>query len=530
MYNRLLLTAVLLIAGINCFGQKEVDLKSLLTELADNTSVASWPDPYYKQMQSSSYDRNSVSPDKPGWFANDDRSHYIRTEEVDGHKENVMLDVDGPGAIVRFWLTTFRRNGKLRIYFDGQTKPEITIPAYDLTKSGLDLGKGLLQPHSSYEPAEKGGSNLYLPMPYAKHCKITWEDNDTDNQPRYYQVNYRTYQPGTKVKTFTVAEFTALKPLVEKVNNSLLHPDDFKGSVARANGNLFPQTTLMLRVAGASSAIRLLTIKITTAKPEDYQQALRSAILKISFDGHQTVWCPVGDFSGSGVGGKAINSWYRTVDADGLIISRWVMPYQRSAEVSIVNTGSAEIKVNIIATTESRKWTANSMYFHADWKAQNNVAIKKGEEDKPTEWVFNSIKGKGLFLGDTFAIYNHMHKWYGEGDQKIWTDGATFPDEFGTGAEDYYNTSWAPVVLYQTPFANAPRADNADSFGYNTFTRTRNLDAIPFKESFRYSLETLGWENGTADFAATTYWYGFKGAKSSAAAEQSLPVNLKDNE
>ena len=25
-------------------------------------------------------------------------------------------------------------------------------------------------------------------------------------------------------------------------------------------------------------------------------------------------------------------------------------------------------------------------------------------------------------------------------------------------------------------------------------------------------LEMLGWKTGTADFAVTTYWYGFKGA------------------
>jgi hypothetical protein len=157
------------------------------------------------------------------------------------------------------------------------------------------------------------------------------------------------------------------------------------------------------------------------------------------------------------------------------------------------------------------------------------VAIKQTEQYKPIEWDFNSITGKGVFIGDTFAVYNHIHKWYGEGDQKLWVDNAVFPDEYGTGTEDYYNTSWAPVVLYQTPFANAPRADNEDSFGYNTFTRTRNLDAVPFKKQFRYSLEMLGWENGTADCAATTYWYGFKNAKSSLTENKSKPSLVLEN-
>src|SRR3954469_14909873 len=189
--------------GISCVGQDTVSTQSLLHEMINYESAARWPKPNSILKQASSYDRKSVSPDKPGWFANADQGQYIRVEEKDGHKENVMLDAEGPGAIVRFWLTTFKRNGVLRIYFDEQEHPEIEIPAYDLMKSNLGLGKALLNPHSSYEPTEKGGSTLYLPMPYAKHCKITFEDHDTiDKQPRYYQINYRTYPRATNVKTF----------------------------------------------------------------------------------------------------------------------------------------------------------------------------------------------------------------------------------------------------------------------------------------------------------------------------------------
>jgi hypothetical protein len=112
-----------------------------------------------------------------------------------------------------------------------------------------------------------------------------------------------------------------------------------------------------------------------------------------------------------------------------------------------------------------------------------------------------------------------MNAWYGEGDAKAYVDNETFPSEFGTGLEDYYNTSWAPVVLYQTPFANAPRADNPSSFGHNAFTRTRNLDGIPFNTSFSYDMEMLSWTGGTIDASATTYWYGFKGAKDNSVKQ-----------
>ena len=163
------------------------------------------------------------------------------------------------------------------------------------------------------------------------------------------------------------------------------------------------------------------------------------------------------------------------------------------------------------------------MYFHTTWKYEKNVKDVKGDYDLnkvakldtagPIDWNFATIKGKGIYIGNTLAVFNHMNAWYGEGDAKAYVDNEKFPSEFGTGLEDYYNTSWAPVVLYQTPFANAPRADNPGSFGHNAFTRTRNLDGIPFTKSFAYDMEMLSWEGGFIDCSATTYWYGFKGAK-----------------
>ena len=70
----------------------------------------------------------------------------------------------------------------------------------------------------------------------------------------------------------------------------------------------------------------------------------------------------------------------------------------------------------------------------------------------------------------------------------------------GTGTEDYYNCSWAPVVPFATPFGGAPRADEASSHGYNTFVRTRNLDVIPFGQRLQFDLEMLSWNPGAVSY------------------------------
>src|SRR5262245_16553923 len=108
--------------GFACLGQ-EISLNSLLKEMIDPLSVVTWHRPAYILKQASSYDRRSVSPDKPGWFANTDQAQFIRTEQHADHKEYVMFDADGPGAIVRFWLTTTQKPGKMRFYFDNASTP-----------------------------------------------------------------------------------------------------------------------------------------------------------------------------------------------------------------------------------------------------------------------------------------------------------------------------------------------------------------------------------------------------------------------
>jgi len=64
--------------------------------------------------------------------------------------------------------------------------------------------------------------------------------------------------------------------------------------------------------------------------------------------------------------------------------------------------------------------------------------------------------------------------------------------------------------LYQTPFANAPGADNKDSYGI-TFYRTRILDRIPLKIISGLIWRCLhGKRKINAD--AVVYWYALQNA------------------
>ena len=85
--------------------KEKVTLESLLNEQTNRTALTYFPENNYRLKQFSSYDRNSVSPDSTGWWANADFTQFIREEQNEGRREFVLLDAGGPGAVVRWWMT-----------------------------------------------------------------------------------------------------------------------------------------------------------------------------------------------------------------------------------------------------------------------------------------------------------------------------------------------------------------------------------------------------------------------------------------
>lgn len=221
-----------LMASASCVKDAaQVTLNSLLDEMISVEESARYPLVPYRCLQVSSYDRSSVSPDSSGWFANNDGYGIVRMDTVDGRVERVMFDEKGPGAITRIWITTIDKRGTWRFYFDGESTPRWIIPAYDLMRFGVpELGRGLLLPHTSYTPDGKGGSTLFLPIPFARSCKITFEDElGIAPTPKYYHINYRKYPEGTSVETFSAESVARAGKRISEVDDALLHPASRSG-------------------------------------------------------------------------------------------------------------------------------------------------------------------------------------------------------------------------------------------------------------------------------------------------------------
>lgn len=514
---------------------RPVTLQSLLAEMTDVTTVARWPQPEYTCRQSSSYDRRSKTPaDADGWFANTDNMDglgaELKWETHAGRREAVLMDVDGPGAVVRFWSGGQHPKGNVRFYLDGAEQPAIEAPLYDLL-----AGKGFVPPPLAIQNAGEA-INLYLPIPYARHCKITYDEQRPGNPQapppgRWYNIEYRTYPPGTKVETFSMDAFRAAAGDVERARKSLQEPAVPAGLAAK------PLAPISLEAGRESSialppgpaAVRELQLSVTPESPDLVEEALRGTVLRLSFDGEETVWCPAGDFFGSGIGVNPLQSWYRTVAPDGTMTCRFVMPYQRSAKLAFSNCSRHRVVLRGRVLTGDWKWDERSLHFHANWRQQRQIPTRPFQD-----WNYLTATGKGLYLGDTLALFNPARTWWGEGDEKIFVDNEKFPSHFGTGSEDYYGYAWGNPALFQGPFSNQPRA-GAGNLGHTTNTRVRSLDAIPFKQSLQMGIEIWHWADCKVDYAAATYWYARPGATCNrppapdeAAAElRQLPGRLK---
>jgi len=482
----------------------QVTQSSLLKEMVDLDKLADFPSPAYTCKQASSYDRASTDPTvltDDNWFANGDAAKFLRVENINGQNESVLMDSEGPGVVVRIWSANPEEGGNMRFYLDGSTEPVIDLPLKEMLSGGSDLFPDVMA-------GERGkGFNLYLPIPYAKRCMITVTKPNI-----YYHVNYRTYEAGTKIETYTKEKFLANADLAKKVIKLLDRPEK---RVAKSNASqpinaaLEPRQSVDIELGdGSAAAINRLVCKVDSA---DIEKALRGVTLQIYFDGQENpaVEAPLGDFFSTVVGIHAYQALPLGVMDDGTMYSNWVMPFRGKATLKLTNRSSVAAAISGEVKTVKRDWTANTMYFHAKWNADWDIPVRPRQD-----WNFVTLEGKGVYVGNMLHIVNPVSSWWGEGDEKIYVDGEDFPSTFGTGTEDYYGYAWCCPDYFSHAYHNQPYAQGPDNYGNICNNRFLIIDGIPFTQSLKFDMEVWTHAAGfSLGLAQTSYWYAFENSK-----------------
>ncbi len=544
--SRIILICLMAVTLFQCSSApKTITFGTLINDMINPRLLSEYPSPGFKCKQFSSYDRRTVSPDKDGWFANGDASWFIREETNSGRREFVMMDAAGPGAVVRFWMTFGNEKaytGTLRIYVDGSTSPEIEGPVLKVISGGQLVGEPLSSSVSPLTVYAQRGHNLYLPIPYSKQLKITYEcpalDPVKHSPSVYYNIDYRTYEAGTKITSFTLGDLKTYADQLKQTQNDLLKLEHLTpeqngnhGVVLIKDESIEPGKNLNYEIKG-SKAIYSLAFRI---KAENLPQALRSTVLSITFDGEHTVWCPIGDFFGTGYQIRKSHTWYSEVDSTGLMTSHWVMPFNKKAVVELINYGEQKVVLESgEIATGSYKGTKNTMHFGAIWHEYNGIQTKGYNGDwvngKHEDINFVKLEGQGQYAGDAITIFNTADAWWGEGDEKVYVDGEKLPSAIGTGTEDYIGYAWCRPEIFSHFLIAQPDGSGNFHTGMTINMRRRMLDAIPFTQQLKFDMELWHWAATKVNYAIVSYWYLKPGGKCLIEPQPAIvkiPVSLK---
>ncbi len=523
-FKYILISALVTLLLSSCTRDKVVSFRSLLVEITDTEAITRFPDPSYRLIQQSSYDRRTVSPDSTGWFANNDYTHFIREEENEGRREFVMFEAEEPGAIVRWWMTFGNQealDSYIRVYLDGNPVPVLEGMAPALVGGGLLAPAPLSAAVSPLTEPQRQGYNLYLPIPFSKSCKITLTNSSVVITPErrtpsiYYNICSRLYEKGARVISFTREMLLADSLAIAECCNVLkgiTAPDARGESVSSSEGRYPPGTACTLVFDENNKALESLALRLEAA---DTASALRNTRVIITFDGIENVNVPAGNFFGTGYSVNPYRTLFSSTDSTGKMTFSRRMPFREECTVSVVNESSDTVGIELVAATVPYRWDKHSMYFGASWNEYSGIETAGSENTGGTgrhiDLAITGLEGKGVYAGDAVTVFNTADAWWGEGDEKIYVDNETFPSSIGTGTEDYYGYAWCRPEPFSHPFISQPAGEGNFYPGMTVNMRYRALDAIPFENAIRADIELWHWVKTKIDYSLTAYYYVFPG-------------------
>ncbi len=515
------------VVGVSDARGEPITTESLVAEMVDMHNLAEFPEPAYKTVQFSSYDHRSTVPDGPNWFANSDGfgrepipnfEAVLREPDEKGIGEYLVCDVEGAGAIVRTWTAAI--NGTIRMFLDDADTPTFDGPAAEFFKdptgryaqaAGVD---GAL-----FAATFQQRDACYLPIPFARRCRIVWTGNV--QKIHFYEVQVRCYESGTDAKAFRPQDLKDYRETFEQVATILADPQGVwpyasDREALPIEGDVAPGAKEEVLSIEGPAAVEQLVLKLTA---DDLDAALRQTVLRIVFDDHPwgQVESPVGDFFGSAPGVNPCDSVPFTVESDGTMTCRYVMPFARSCRIFVENHGKQAVAISGSALPMDYAWNEeSSMHFRARWRVDHDLVGEggAGAQDLP----FLVAGGRGVYVGTTSMLLNPSPaphpsgSWWGEGDEKIFVDEDVRPSTFGTGSEDYYNYSWSSPDIFLVPYCGQPRNDGPANRGFVTNQRWHILDALPFQDRIAFYMELFTHERVPGmSYARLAYHYGQPG-------------------
>jgi len=329
--------------------------------------------------------------------------------------------------------------------------------------------------------------------------------------------------------------FTAAPPLApaQDMLGKLTQPQNYVSkrvsSFDRTGGNrdalaIKPGDTAVLAQITGPAAIHHIWVTISA---EAFYG--RKIVLRMYWDGEKnpSVEAPIGDFFGVGHGlNRNMSSLPIADSSEGRARNcYWMMPFQKSARITVTNEGSREIPAfyYYIDYREMSWMGADTPYFHAQYRQETPCEPGKS-------YLLLDAEGRGHYVGCNLSVLQKAMGWWGEGDDMIFVDGDTSPTMQGTGSEDYFSDAWGMRQGLNLFYGCPLQEEDFQAGSKATVYRFHIPDPIPFKKSIRVTIEHGHANDRSDDYSSTAYWYQAEPHKAFPAfpsVEARLPFALE---
>jgi Protein of unknown function (DUF2961) len=107
----------------------------------------------------------------------------------------VLMNASGAGIIQRIWLTVRDREPvtlrslRIEMYWDGSSKPAVSVPLGDFF--GIGLGRKTAFQNALFSDPEGRSFNCYIPMPYRKGARVLLINEGKNSVMLFYDINFQ---------------------------------------------------------------------------------------------------------------------------------------------------------------------------------------------------------------------------------------------------------------------------------------------------------------------------------------------------
>ncbi|MDB5227878.1 MAG: hypothetical protein JWN78_2071, partial [Bacteroidota bacterium] len=242
-----------------------------------------------------------------------------------------------------------------------------------------------------------------------------------------------------------------------------------------------------------------------TAVKQKNKQILDSLYVKIFFDdeAQPSVNAPAGLFFATGVNDATYMKSIPCGNVNGEFYNYFSMPFWKNVRIELENRSHQTIinaEINIFSSVNSyeKKETGYlKTYFNKG---------TKGFSDR-TDYLVADITGKGRYVGTVIEADQNSDTsfcWL-EGDERIYVDEARTPVFYGTGTEDYFNSTF---YFYLDEYSlQQSGMTNSDLYYHKSMYRFHLTDPINFQKNIRFQIEHGDYNNKLGNYQSLAFAY-----------------------